>query len=86
MVSAFNNWCFDKNRKAGDTEIVLTEFGYHIIYFEGEGDMLNWHKLADNVLKEDDSESSLKKITEDSKIKKSFPGSCYFQTDLDMKT
>lgn len=33
MVTNFNNWCFDSSRKPGDTGIVETEYGYHIIYF-----------------------------------------------------
>ncbi len=33
-VTEFNDWCFDAERKPGDTGIVLTEYGYHIIYFE----------------------------------------------------
>ena len=37
MVKEFNDWVFDVNRKAGDVEIVKTEYGQHIIYFIGEG-------------------------------------------------
>lgn len=33
MVSEFEDWALDESRKAGDTEIVETEFGYHIMYF-----------------------------------------------------
>lgn len=33
MVTEFNDWCFDENRKAGDVEMVETDYGYHIIYF-----------------------------------------------------
>ena len=33
MVTAFNDWCFDAARKAGDTGIVETEYGYHVMYF-----------------------------------------------------
>lgn len=33
MVTEFNDWVFDANRKAGDVELVETDFGYHIIYF-----------------------------------------------------
>ena len=38
MVPAFNDWVFDESRKAGDTGIVETDFGYHVMYFSGEGD------------------------------------------------
>lgn len=33
MTSAFDKWIFDDSRKAGDTDIVESEYGYHIIYF-----------------------------------------------------
>lgn len=36
MVTAFNDWCFDDSRKAGDTGIVETNYGYHVIYFVGD--------------------------------------------------
>ena len=35
MVPAFNDWCFDSARKSGDTDIVETTYGYHVIYFVG---------------------------------------------------
>lgn len=36
MVTEFNDWCFDSSRKAGDTGIVKTSYGYHIMYFLGD--------------------------------------------------
>ena len=33
MVTEFNDWVFDANRKAGDVEMIKTQYGYHIIYF-----------------------------------------------------
>ena len=33
MVQAFNDWCFDESRKAGDYGLVKTEYGYHVMYF-----------------------------------------------------
>ena len=35
MVTAFNDWCFDSARKSGDTGIVETEYGCHVMYFVG---------------------------------------------------
>lgn len=37
MVPAFNDWCFQADRKAGDTGIVETSYGYHVMYYCGEG-------------------------------------------------
>ena len=33
MVTNFDDWCFDASRKAGDTGIVESEYGYHIMYY-----------------------------------------------------
>lgn len=33
MVDTFDAWCFDANRKPGDTGIVKTSYGYHVMYF-----------------------------------------------------
>ena len=37
MVESFDDWCFDENRAAGDVEIIETDYGYHIMYYVGEG-------------------------------------------------
>ncbi len=37
MVETFNDWLFDPSRAEGDTGIVQTDYGYHIMYFAGEG-------------------------------------------------
>ena len=33
MVPTFNDWCFDEVRRPGDSGLVKTDFGYHIMYF-----------------------------------------------------
>ncbi len=33
MVPTFNDWCFDESRQYGDTDIVKTNYGYHIMFF-----------------------------------------------------
>lgn len=49
MVTNFNDWCFDASRKAGDTGIVESDYGYHIIYFIGD-DAEEWHvNIADTI-------------------------------------
>lgn len=35
MVEPFENWCFDESRKIGDTGLVQTSYGYHVMYFVG---------------------------------------------------
>ncbi len=38
MVQPFNDWIFDESRNKGDTGIVETQFGYHIMYFVSKGE------------------------------------------------
>jgi len=35
MMPEFNDWVFDSSRKAGDQGIVRTDYGFHIMRFEG---------------------------------------------------
>lgn len=37
MVETFNDWCFDETRKPGDTGVVETQYGAHVMYYVGEG-------------------------------------------------
>lgn len=34
---AFTNWAMDESRKAGDTGVIETAYGYHIMYYVGDG-------------------------------------------------
>ena len=38
MLTSFNDWCFDAKRKTGDTGLIATEYGYHVMYFVKTGD------------------------------------------------
>ena len=40
MVDTFNDWCFDEARQVGDTGIVETSYGFHVMYFVGSD--LQW--------------------------------------------
>lgn len=55
MVPAFNDWCFDETRKPGDTGIVETDYGYHIMYYVGTSDTMYRDYLIGNKLRSDDT-------------------------------
>ncbi len=38
-VENFLNWAIDDTRKQGDIDLVETEYGYHIMYYVGDGDI-----------------------------------------------
>ena len=50
MVPEFNDWCFADGRAAGDTGIVKTSYGYHIMYFVSEGEYAYWELAAGDML------------------------------------
>ena len=53
MVTAFNDWCFD-NRKVGDTAIVETEYGCHVMYYSGDSDTIYRDHLITSALASND--------------------------------
>lgn len=38
MVETFEDWCFADERKAGDHGIVVTDYGYHIMFYSGDSE------------------------------------------------
>ena len=54
MVKNFNDWCFDAERKAGDVELVETEYGWHIIYFVGDNEMNYRDFMVSNTMRNED--------------------------------
>lgn len=50
MVASFEDWCYADGRKSGDTGIVATSYGQHIMYFVGYGDNQYWHTTCETAL------------------------------------
>lgn len=60
-VEAFKNWAIDTSRKPGDTEIVETEYGYHIMYYVGsQGE--TWYTTIKNEIITDASNKLVDEI------------------------
>ena len=53
MVEEFENWIFDRSRMEGDTGLVKTEYGWHVMYFVGDG-LEGWVATALTELLADD--------------------------------
>lgn len=49
MVAAFNDWCFD-GRKPGDTGIVETNYGYHVMFYSGDNETTFRSYMLKNTL------------------------------------
>ena len=67
MVEEFDAFCFDENRKSGDTGIVYGEStsyaGYHVMYFVGEGDP-EVNETGRNYIASDKMNTWLSELTE----------------------
>jgi hypothetical protein len=64
MVQSFNDWCFDASRQAGDTDIVETNYGYHVMYFVGQN-IPYWQVQVDNTLRTADRSAWMESLTAD---------------------
>ena len=51
MVPSFEDWCFDPARQSGDTGIVESEYGFHVMYFVETNELPYWEYKATNTLK-----------------------------------
>ena len=54
MVPAFNDWCFDASRQTGDTAIVETEYGCHVMYFVGKSGVTYRDHMIESSLRNAD--------------------------------
>ena len=64
MVTNFNDWCYDDARTAGETGIVETEYGYHVMYFVGNSDYTYRDYQIENELRSADAEEWYNAIVE----------------------
>lgn len=61
MVTAFNDWIYDESRKPGDTGIVETTYGQHLMYFVGDG-KIAWKLTAEDNLKSEQYKKELEEL------------------------
>lgn len=54
MVRNFNDWCFDESRKPGDTGIVESDYGVHVMYFVGDSETTYRDYMITNELRSAD--------------------------------
>ena len=54
MVPAFNDWCFAEGRKAGDTGVIHTDYGCHVMYYDGDSETTYRDFMITNDLKSAD--------------------------------
>ena len=61
MVEAFNDWIFAQSRKAGDVDVVKTDYGYHVMYFVGDGYKV-WQSDVVSAMKTEDYGKKLEEL------------------------
>lgn len=69
MVETFDAWCFDETRKPGDTGIVETEYGYHIMYFVNKNDEPYWKTEVKETKASKDADAKLEEIAKEDAYK-----------------
>ena len=70
MVTNFNDWIFDVSRKPGDTGIVESDYGYHIIYFVGDNKE-EWYVNIKDTITSNKLNDYMSDLTADIEVKDS---------------
>ncbi len=52
MVESFENWAYD-NHEIGDTGIIQSEYGYHVMYFNGYGETYQNYMVRTALMNDD---------------------------------
>ena len=71
-VEPFNDWCFDPTRQPGDTGIVETAFGYHVMYFVSKTDTYQWKVMAEDGARTEQMNNIVEEIVAAYPITKSY--------------
>ena len=80
FVKPFLNWCIDENRKVGDTELVKSTYGYHVMYFvESE---LGWVLYCRDGIQAEKTEAHLVKLQEANPIEVNYKNISVVATPL----
>ncbi len=73
MVENFENWLFDASRQPGDTGIVESPYGYHIMYYVSEGPAY-WTVQVETALRNEDYNTYTETAYEKYPLKEHFIG------------
>ncbi len=63
-VANFLNWSIDPARKTGDTEVIETEYGYHVMYYVGQTELTYRDYMITNEMRTADQEKWYEGILE----------------------
>lgn len=83
MVAEFNTWIFGE-RKAGESAIVRTDYGYHLIYFVSVNETPYWQTAAVSSLKEGAMAEKLDGALDQYEVKVNWFASKFFIDDKNL--
>lgn len=64
-VPNFLNWSIDKDRKVGDTGIIVSEYGYHIMYFSSFDELTYRDYMIREEMRSNDTETWYNSVLKD---------------------
>ena len=68
MVTPIDDWLFDPSRKAGDSGIVQSSYGFHLLYYVGQGDA-KWKVDVESDMRTDDYNEYYDGVSKDYTVK-----------------
>ena len=80
MVENFNDWCFAEGRKTGDTGIVESDYGYHIMFYSADSDLTYRDHLITESLRTADANEWFSNLTDSVTV--NTVDTKYIRTDL----
>jgi hypothetical protein len=63
FVPEFLNWCMDASRQVGDSGLVKTQYGYHIMYFSATEPI--WHSNSESGFRSQVMNGRIDEVTKD---------------------
>ena len=70
LVDSFKDWALDSSRKAGDTDVVDSTYGSHVMYFVGTG-LPVWKASVVSTLRSDDVNQWTNSLVENADVSQS---------------
>ena len=67
-VSSFKDWCFEEGRKVGDTGIVESTYGCHVMYLDSFSDAPYWKQMVQSEMASADYSDWLTSIVADADV------------------
>ncbi len=84
MVENFDAWCFDAARQPGDTALVETEYGFHVMYFVETNEQTYRDYMIENNLRNEAMTSWENALVEAAELK--VENTKYIKTDMTLSS